>query len=133
MEAIGAILAARMSRYGIWRFSWGENISYGKTSARDIVLELSSTTDFRRENIARTFSIPISMYAGAAYGPHCALWQRLQYRFRRRIYASAEKRSHRISSVSSGVSTRRLPELAAETAATTPRPKCRLVISIWRA
>jgi uncharacterized protein YkwD len=62
--------AGRMNRYGTWVASWGENISYGKRSARDIVMALIIDDGLpdrkHRDNIfAAKFN-----YAGAAYGPH---------------------------------------------------------------
>ncbi len=32
--------ATRLNRHGAWSGAWGENISYGKTSAREIVVAL---------------------------------------------------------------------------------------------
>src|SRR5207302_9372509 len=32
----------RLSRYGIWRGLWGENIAYGTTSGREIIPALST-------------------------------------------------------------------------------------------
>lgn len=62
--------ASRISRYGTWAASWGENIAYGKKSARDIVIALIIDDGIagrkHRENIfASKFN-----YAGAAYGTH---------------------------------------------------------------
>ncbi len=62
--------AARMNRYGTWSGHWGENISYGKSTARDIVLALLIDDGLRnrkhRQNIFRSdFN-----FAGAAVGPH---------------------------------------------------------------
>ncbi len=62
--------AKRISRYGNWAASWGENIAYGKKSARDIVIALIIDDSIpgrkHRENIfASKFN-----YAGAAYGTH---------------------------------------------------------------
>jgi uncharacterized protein YkwD len=62
--------ASRISRYGTWAASWGENIAYGKKSARDIVIALIIDDSIpgrkHRENIfASKFN-----YAGAAYGTH---------------------------------------------------------------
>ncbi len=60
----------RISRYGKWGVSWGENISYGKTSARDIVLALIIDDGIPgRKHRTNIFS-PKFNYAGAAYGPH---------------------------------------------------------------
>jgi hypothetical protein len=60
----------RINRYGTWAASWGENIAYGKKSARDIVIALIIDDGVagrkHRENIfASKFN-----YAGAAYGTH---------------------------------------------------------------
>ena len=60
----------RISKYGGWQGAWGENISYGKKSARDIVLALIVDDGVRgrghRKNIfSSTYNV-----AGAAYGPH---------------------------------------------------------------
>jgi uncharacterized protein YkwD len=62
--------ASRISRYGTWAASWGENIAYGKKSARDIVIALIIDDGIpgrkHRENIfASKFN-----YAGAACGMH---------------------------------------------------------------
>ncbi len=62
--------AGRMSRYGTWTAAWGENISYGKTSARDIVLALIIDDGLpARKHRANIFASKFN-YAGAAYGPH---------------------------------------------------------------
>jgi uncharacterized protein YkwD len=60
----------RISRYGVWSLSWGENISYGKMSARDIILALIIDDGLRaRKHRKNIFSSKFN-YAGAAYGPH---------------------------------------------------------------
>jgi uncharacterized protein YkwD len=62
--------ASRINRYGKWAASWGENISYGKTSARDIVLALIIDDGLpARKHRANIFAAKFN-YAGAAYGPH---------------------------------------------------------------
>ena len=62
--------AKRMNRYGTWTASWGENISYGKNSARDIVLALIIDDGLpARKHRANIFASKFN-YAGAAYGPH---------------------------------------------------------------
>jgi uncharacterized protein YkwD len=62
--------AGRMKRYGTWTSSWGENISYGKKSARDIVLALIIDDGLpTRKHRANIFNVNFN-YAGAALGPH---------------------------------------------------------------
>ncbi|HEY2124413.1 MAG TPA: CAP domain-containing protein [Chthoniobacterales bacterium] len=62
--------ASRINRYGTWAASWGENIAYGKTSARDVVLALIIDDGLPgRKHRANIFAGKFN-YAGAAYGPH---------------------------------------------------------------
>jgi uncharacterized protein YkwD len=61
---------ARMSRYGVWGGSWGENIAYGKTSARDIVIALIIDDGLRARKHRKNIFNPNFNYAGAASGPH---------------------------------------------------------------
>jgi uncharacterized protein YkwD len=62
--------AGRMNRYGTWVAAWGENISYGKRSACDIVLALIIDDGLpARKHRANIFAAKFN-YAGAAYGPH---------------------------------------------------------------
>jgi hypothetical protein len=62
--------ASRMNRYGTWTGGWGENISYGRNSARDVVLALIIDDGLpARKHRANIFASKIN-YAGAAYGPH---------------------------------------------------------------
>lgn len=73
-QAAGAIghgnPAGRMNRYGTWAASWGENISYGKRNARDIVMALIIDDGLpARKHRANIFAAKFN-YAGAAYGPH---------------------------------------------------------------
>ena len=59
-----------MKRYGDWSITWGENISYGKNSTRDVVLALIIDDGLReRKHRANIFS-PKFNFAGAAFGPH---------------------------------------------------------------
>ena len=61
---------ARMNRYGFWSARWGENISYGKSTAREIVMSLIVDDGLRtRKHRANIFN-PAFNYAGAAVGPH---------------------------------------------------------------
>ena len=62
--------ASRMNRYGNWAAAWGENIAYGKTTARAIVMALIIDDGLpARKHRANIFAAKFN-YAGAAYGPH---------------------------------------------------------------
>ena len=62
--------ASRINRYGTWAASWGENISYGKANARDVVMALIIDDGLpERKHRANIFAAKFN-YAGAAYGPH---------------------------------------------------------------
>lgn len=60
----------RISRYGVWSAGWAENIAYGKTSARDIVIALIIDDGLRARKHRKNIFSPKFNYAGAAYGPH---------------------------------------------------------------
>jgi uncharacterized protein YkwD len=60
----------RIARYGNVAGSWGENVSYGKSSARDVVLALIIDDGLPgRKHRANIFN-PNFNFAGAAFGPH---------------------------------------------------------------
>jgi uncharacterized protein YkwD len=61
---------SRMKRYGTLTAAWGENISYGKNSARDVVLALIIDDGLRARKHRKNIFNPNFNYAGAAYGPH---------------------------------------------------------------
>jgi uncharacterized protein YkwD len=60
----------RMKRYGTFTAAWGENISYGKNSARDVVLALIIDDGLRARKHRKNIFNPNFNYAGAASGPH---------------------------------------------------------------
>jgi uncharacterized protein YkwD len=60
----------RIARYGNFSGGWAENISYGKSSARDVVLALIIDDGLpARKHRANIFN-PNYGYAGAAFGRH---------------------------------------------------------------
>ena len=60
----------RIARYGNFSGGWGENISYGKSTARDVVLALIIDDGLPgRKHRANIFN-PSYNFAGAAFGPH---------------------------------------------------------------
>jgi uncharacterized protein YkwD len=61
---------SRISRYGAWTGAWGENIAYGKTSARDVVLALIIDDGIAGRKHRKNIFNPKFNVAGAAYGPH---------------------------------------------------------------
>jgi len=60
----------RLSRYGIWTGLWGENIAYGKTTAREVVLTLIIDDGQPARPHRKNIFNPNFNYAGAASGPH---------------------------------------------------------------
>ncbi len=60
----------RMNRHGSWSGRWGENISYGKSNARDIVIALIIDDGLRGRKHRKNIFNPDFNLAGAAVGPH---------------------------------------------------------------
>ena len=60
----------RIARYGSFSGSWGENISYGKSSARDVVLALIIDDGLPARKHRQNIFNPNYNYAGAAFGRH---------------------------------------------------------------
>jgi uncharacterized protein YkwD len=60
----------RMNRHGTWSALWGENISYGKTTPRDVVIALIIDDGLRSRKHRKNIFNPAFTYAGAAFGPH---------------------------------------------------------------
>ena len=60
----------RIARYGDFSGSWGENISYGKSSARDVVLALIIDDGLPARKHRKNIFNPNFNFAGAAFGPH---------------------------------------------------------------
>ena len=63
-------VVGRMNRYGAWSSSWGENVSYGKMSARDIVIALIVDDGLPARKHRKNIFNPGFGVAGAAYGSH---------------------------------------------------------------
>jgi uncharacterized protein YkwD len=62
--------AERMNRFGAWSGYWGENISYGKANARDIVIALIIDDGQRGRKHRKNIFNPVFHFAGSAFGPH---------------------------------------------------------------
>jgi uncharacterized protein YkwD len=60
----------RIARYGMVSGSWGENVSYGKSSARDVVLALIIDDGLYARKHRQNIFNPGFNFAGAAFGRH---------------------------------------------------------------
>ena len=60
----------RIARYGTCMGGWAENISYGKSSARDVVLALIIDDGLPGRKHRKNIFNPNYSVAGAAFGPH---------------------------------------------------------------
>ena len=69
-HSAGGNTGARIGRYGQWSGSWGENISCGRQSAREIVIALIIDDGLRSRKHRDNIFNPNFNYAGAATGPH---------------------------------------------------------------
>jgi uncharacterized protein YkwD len=60
----------RIARYGSVSGSWGENLSYGKSTARDVVLAMIIDDGLRDRKHRKNIFNPGFNFAGAAFGRH---------------------------------------------------------------
>ena len=60
----------RIARYGTFGGCWGENISYGKSTARDVVLALVIDDGLPARKHRKNIFNPNYNFAGAAFGRH---------------------------------------------------------------
>ncbi|HST30658.1 MAG TPA: CAP domain-containing protein [Chthoniobacterales bacterium] len=60
----------RITRYGSWSSTWGENISYSRKTAREVVVALIVDDGVRSRGHRKNIFNPKFNYAGAASGPH---------------------------------------------------------------
>jgi uncharacterized protein YkwD len=68
----GSNTAERISRYGTWGGSWGENLACGRSGAREIVMALIIDDGVRGRKHRDNIFNPQFNYAGAAVGTHAA-------------------------------------------------------------
>ncbi len=61
---------ARLNRYGVWGVGWGENIAYGKSTARDVVIALIVDDGLRERKHRKNIFSSKFAYAGAAFSTH---------------------------------------------------------------
>ena len=66
----GSNTADRISRYGTWGGSWGENLACGRSGAREIVMALIIDDGIRGRKHRENIFNPNFNYAGAAVGSH---------------------------------------------------------------
>jgi uncharacterized protein YkwD len=66
----GGNTAQRISRYGMWSGGWAENISCGKSTAREVVMALIIDDGLRARKHRKNIFNPAFNFAGAAMGPH---------------------------------------------------------------
>jgi len=60
----------RMNRHGTWSALWGENISCGKATPRDVVIALIIDDGLRSRKHRKNIFNPAFNFAGAAFGSH---------------------------------------------------------------